>query len=73
MLGSSGIGKVPARRRRSMVDREVRRIRATSSINNTWEVISDPTSVIRSTRLLSVAASILRPFGEPRGPSPIPP
>ena len=35
MLGSSGIGKLPVRRRRSIVDREVRRTCATSLMKST--------------------------------------
>jgi hypothetical protein len=35
MLGNSGIGNVPARRRRSIVDREVLSTCARSSMNST--------------------------------------
>ena len=41
MLGSSGMANAPARRRRSIVDREVRRMCATSSMKSTCGVKGD--------------------------------
>jgi hypothetical protein len=41
IAGSSGIGNEPARRRRSMVDREVRRMAARSSMKSTSGVSTE--------------------------------
>ena len=72
MLGSSGIGNVPALRRRSMVDREARKTRTTSSMKSTSGVKADGwLSAVRWSGADSQTAGIMTFAAEPLPPYPL--